>query len=897
MNCGDAKPLLLRYADGDPEALLDGTLRAHLDECDACDREVVEQRRLIASIVRSRVASGSSSNGEPAAPARDPYSEKVKQDALALFRLAAERARAEGRRDEAPATTTAPKPVVASHRPFLAVGSALAAAAAVVLAWWAFGATDREGARDVVLGASDLASGWRRIRLETGERLRLDVAGVATAAAEGPAELDVRLWPDSATLAKDGDPQSRAWSFASAIVASDGAILDVAVVSGSARVMTPQGNADGKSGERLFAVGARAAIAVKDERRRVAQGSDPNAPAVAESAAARTGSPDAAVSPSPSAATIRGRIEAPAGTGDLSATLLEVDVAASPGALPTPRRTVDAGASGDFAFADVAPGLYLFIPNASGAAVSRAVAFVGVGDAAQARLGEMRSSFDRIGASTPSLEFAFHPLAPGASATVSLSLRLAGVVRGTVRDRAGLPVAGATVCVVSQDPRLELERATRESVSTGGDGSFEIAGVLGRFDVEARTTDGRAGRASATAEAGETRTVQVDLAAWGPFAGRVETDGGEPVAGAHVRALRESTFEVARLALATVVEKIGEKAPSATTDDSGTFRFGEALEPVPWVLVADATGFAPVASPPLRPDEGSRADVRLVVSAAVSLEGRVVDAAGRPVADGRVMVARPDRPTSWVAVAPTDDEGRFRIDRLVEGEHVARAVSGARRSPDARVDVRPGARIDLRIEGARTARVRVRWIDATSASGPARRVPSPTLVDPVLDVQVWRFDEDPRSSGTRDAFAAGRPLARKQGVYEVVLDDGSDAAWIGLSVCGRIEDARSVAAGGDEEFVLDADAIDRTLGAVRVVARDVATGADLREIDGRFVAAGGAPLGWVRFDSKRGVFGPLRAGRYELTVAAPGYGSTTREVTIVAGGESDPIEVALEKTP
>ncbi|HKE01665.1 MAG TPA: carboxypeptidase regulatory-like domain-containing protein [Planctomycetota bacterium] len=906
MNCGDAKDRLLLLADGDAETLLDAELRAHVDACDGCERELLEMRHVIAAVVRSR-ESGDPENG---AARRDPYSEKVRRDAIAMLRLAAARAR-EGERG-ADATTSAQGALdagasrngataleagpVARPRRRSALAVALAAAAAIAVAWWAFGGVEHTTARAVVVAAADLGAGTRRVRLESGERLQLEIDGVASASAEGPAELDVRLWRDGASLAKDGDGQARAWSVASTIVASDGPVLDVAVIEGAVRVSTPNGAAQAKAGERVFAIAARAAIAVKDERPRTAAAASDPSPAVVATdperdavRGERPAEPEAGAS-----ATIRGRIEAPADAGELSVGLFDF-AEALPGRALAARRTASADAAGAFELSKVEPGAYVVIPNASGAAVSRRIAIVGIGDLARNRLAEAKTVAS-VGTPATAVEFRYHVIEENGAATVELGMRQAGAIRGTVRDAVGSPVAGASVRVVPAEAQLAFERCAREAILSATDGSFETAGVLGAFEAKAAAADGRAATATGRVDAGETASVALVLEERAAFAGRVEMRDGSPVSGARVVALADDRVAMARLDLAIFTRN----APSAVSGADGTFRFAEALEPRSWVLVADAAGYAPAWSEPLRPGTAGAGAVRLVVARAWSLEGRVVDASGAGIAGAKVTLAPAGRPAELAAFATTDDAGAFRFERLGEGEWTVRARAQGMRPGETRVKAGEGV-VEIRLaREARAVRARVRTIPDSFARDARLRGPAQALqLNPAIDFMVASFGEDPRAlPATADLLEQGRPATENGGVYEAVVPEGTTSVWLALLVGGRIEDARQIAVGGETELVVDVEAFERSAGALRLIVRDASTGADIPETFVRFAESGGSPLGLVRRDRVRSAYGPLRAGTYDVEVSAPGYRSKAiRNVRVGAGSESELVEVRLERAP
>ncbi len=159
--------------------------------------------------------------------------------------------------------------------------------------------------------------------------------------------------------------------------------------------------------------------------------------------------------------------------------------------------------------------------------------------------------------------------------------------------------------------------------------------------------------------------------------GRVETPGGEPLAGALVELIPfVDRYEAAALELAG--HPSPEPAATAVTGDDGAFLL-VAPEPGLWLIAASAPGRLGLFLPHLTlVPESMLAPVRL--PPAVALTVRVADPEGTPVAGARVVVTpagqgspRSELEPSWrprLRLATTGEKGTVRLP-AVAGEEVA----------------------------------------------------------------------------------------------------------------------------------------------------------------------------------------------------------------------------------
>jgi hypothetical protein len=204
-----------------------------------------------------------------------------------------------------------------------------------------------------------------------------------------------------------------------------------------------------------------------------------------------------------------------------------------------------------------------------------------------------------------------------ASAVLLFAASLSASVTGVVTGPSGAPIANARVALFRPIPQMQAFREFRRerkpvpitSAATDKDGRFVLdAGVVGLADVHV-IAEGYAPADMIIATDEQTGTIALRLAAM--VTGRI-TANGKPVAGAFVLAIpREGIPE------------------SAVTDADGRYRLPD---PAVWAqtVFVRHSDFAPAAH------LGNALD--FVLDAGQSVQGKVVDSNGRPVADSIVDV-------------------------------------------------------------------------------------------------------------------------------------------------------------------------------------------------------------------------------------------------------------------
>ena len=262
---------------------------------------------------------------------------------------------------------------------------------------------------------------------------------------------------------------------------------------------------------------------------------------------------------------------------------------------------------------------------------------------------------------------------PGQS--VVLTLGRGRTIEGVVRDVAGQPVAGARVAAWS-DQGLTTSAWEAEAgvvwASTDSRGHFRLDGIgPGLHRVVARARGyGEGTRRNVRPGA----TVGLALRPGGWLTGRVVDAGGAPVKGALVRAELEPRF--------------WEASPIEASDADGRFEL-LGLSGGRYTVVANSQGFAPgIETGVSVPAEGS-AEVAIALGPGVSVKGRLVDAAERPL-PGRARLqelARQELPASVgeILSGAAGSDGRFRdrarpAGRVDARGHGARFRGAARRA-------------------------------------------------------------------------------------------------------------------------------------------------------------------------------------------------------------------------
>lgn len=258
----------------------------------------------------------------------------------------------------------------------------------------------------------------------------------------------------------------------------------------------------------------------------------------------------------------------------------------------------------------------------------------------------------------------------GTEALGTIYLTVGFVVRGRVTDGRGGAVAGAkvrayrhtssemepsflSILTAMSRPREALD----ESVS-GPDGTFELTKLHpGTIRIEAEAEGfaiGAVDRALVSPET-EDRVFTIVLSPGVKLSGTVKNAADEAIAGATVTALRLSRAFQQGLEFAPVQRQ---------TDEKGVYEF-TALAPGQVGLMVTAEGY------PTRMvnqvDLNGPQTVDVVLGGTAIVEGKVTGPEDEPVAGARVVLAAGQRDGAFGRTT-TDEEGRYRIENLPEGQ-------------------------------------------------------------------------------------------------------------------------------------------------------------------------------------------------------------------------------------
>jgi len=244
---------------------------------------------------------------------------------------------------------------------------------------------------------------------------------------------------------------------------------------------------------------------------------------------------------------------------------------------------------------------------------------------------------------------------------VRIALGLAGAIEGVVRDGGtGGPVANVRVearpdAGPGDDDDDDRGRA---GAVTSEDGTFRLGALApGAYTVVATGKDRPPAEVRGVVIAtGATATVEVVLEAGAEVAVRVVAlPGRAPVAGARI-AVDD------RFAYSYLIE--GGRDDSPATDASGRFAL-RGLTPGKHRIGARAEGYPPGATEVDVPAHG-RIEVEIVLPVGGAIEGRVLDAAGRPLPGAKVFA---ESMAIGGGKAEVGADGRYRIGGLAAGTY------------------------------------------------------------------------------------------------------------------------------------------------------------------------------------------------------------------------------------
>jgi RNA polymerase sigma factor (sigma-70 family) len=443
---------------------------------------------------------------------------------------------------------------------------------------------------------------------------------------------------------------------------------------------------------------------------------------------------------------------------------------------------------------------------------------------------------------------------------VTLRMRKGGSVEVTVTDRAGgAPVKGAEI-----ELRSWLSTLTWKA-TTNADGVAKLTGVGPGWSPLVVRAKGYAPSAMMLTTSGNPDAVEraaLSLARGAALAGRVVDDKGKPVAKARVVAT----------STADALPVVDPRRDGVVTGADGSFSFAT-LAAGTWRVTASAGDYAPTTSAPIAVDgEHARSGVELRLSPGAVVRGTVTDKNGAPVfaADVSVIV-QGQAPWRARRQALTDASGRFSIGGLAPRavDVVAWHDSGASAIVVADLAAKREHDITLTLDVSGTITGTV--VDKTG--------------QPIGDAQVIARPD--WSDGTAD-----RAEWNVRGVQEAITDQSGAFRFAGLPDGSyRVRAARPGA--NEASLWLSTGVVTKPNGA----PIKIAVTADGRAI-GKVQLADGKPAtaftitldntSPLRFVAPDGAFAiPAAPGTFSLIVAGPSFVTTTKQVTIVEGKDTD----------
>jgi protocatechuate 3,4-dioxygenase beta subunit len=249
---------------------------------------------------------------------------------------------------------------------------------------------------------------------------------------------------------------------------------------------------------------------------------------------------------------------------------------------------------------------------------------------------------------------------------VDLALENGGtVVRGTVSDIGGGPIAGAHVRA-----RADSVRALDGGVlvtATRADGTYELSLRDGPYSLTA-SHDSYAAKDKHVELAGKPLVADFKLVPGSVVHGVViARDTNKPVPHAMIMASHSER---------------GFGEPATTSGDDGTFTLTE-REPGATAISAKAPGYATLAPTTVHLGIGEQVDgVRVLVERAFSISGRVVQKGGKQGVAGVMIGAATLSGDASIAPEPTEADGAFEVFGLKPGAYLMFAIT-----PDAIPDI------------------------------------------------------------------------------------------------------------------------------------------------------------------------------------------------------------------
>lgn len=287
-------------------------------------------------------------------------------------------------------------------------------------------------------------------------------------------------------------------------------------------------------------------------------------------------------------------------------------------------------------------------------------------------------------------------------------------VTGRVVDEAGRPLAGVPVRVdtigamVIIDESGQRQGPGERKTTTGRDGRFELKDVVAGFGFSVKAEPTNLVLASKPLSRPEGGTLDVgDLVCeiGGTLVGRVVDDTGNGIAGAEVRAWTVDKPAAGGAGMILLGDGGAESARTAKTDAAGSFQIS-GLKSGEVAFSASAEGYTRESKKGVSLKKGETTpEMKLALSSGLTIEGVIVDRAGRALAGAKVNIMETivdlseggfssELQKSREIVA--DGNGNFRIAGLKTANyHVLGSADGYLSTTEESV---PAGTRDLRVE-------------------------------------------------------------------------------------------------------------------------------------------------------------------------------------------------------
>jgi protocatechuate 3,4-dioxygenase beta subunit len=457
----------------------------------------------------------------------------------------------------------------------------------------------------------------------------------------------------------------------------------------------------------------------------------------------------------------------------------------------------------------------------------------------------------------------------GETAEVTLRLARSASVTGSVIDeKTRRPLSGVRVSASTGRFSFRENEAPSRRARTDAKGKFRIAGLAARrYSIKASKADYlSATMPGIVAAVSAPGTVAIALAKAAGVSGRVTDEKGAPVAGTRVRFVSEQGVRaILRGGPAAFLGR-----PGVGTGPDGGFRLRGLAPEKNLTLEATRPGYVPARRPGVNLRAGEvLKDVSLVLRRGLEARGRVVDAAGQPIAGAEIRLSRPERGGSRFLLAiggmgdrekpdaSSGPDGSFRVAGLEAGEYAlafSREGYAPKRVPS----------VAVQVEGPND------WAPVVLSAGVAiAGVVRNGKGDAVVGAQVFSFGE---GMGMRDTSTDPQGQFRLDGF-------GADRA-VNLSVRAEGYAAlhRSVTPPAE-----DLSLVLKTTGTIRGRVEDAATTRPVTDFSASYTSPRAGGFGGMQirmggesekaFQSADGTFEltDVPAGKWNVTASAPGY--------------------------